>query len=286
MESLGAGAVRELLDKYGFRYSKAMGQNFLTDVNIPEKIVRLSGIDDKCGVLEIGPGMGALTRALSSAAGSVAAVEIDARLLPILRETLSGVTNVEIIRGDILKFDIAKLVCERMPGMCYHACANLPYSITSPALSALINSGVFETITVMVQREVAARIVATPGTPEYGAYTVFVNYHTKPEILFDVSPECFFPRPKVFSSVVRMDKRPEPLLGTDDELLFFRIVRAAFGQRRKTLVNTLQVSFGQSFDKEGLAGIVEDCGFDTRIRGETLCLEEFISLTLALKNKY
>ena len=275
----GAGAVREILDRHGFKTSKSKGQNFLTDANIPEKIVRLSTIDSSCGVLEIGPGLGALTLALSRAAGRVTAVELDARLLPILRETLSERDNVEIVQGDILKLDISDLVKKNMPGMKHLACANLPYSITTPALSALISAGVFDSITVMVQREVARRICAKPGSPDYGAFTVYANYHTEPEALFDVPPECFMPRPKVYSTVIVMKTRADRFLEADEEKMFFRVVRAAFGQRRKTLVNALHAAFGNAMGKNDILGIVIGCGFDVNVRGETLGIDEFIRLS-------
>ena len=275
----GAEAVRELLRSRGFKFSKSMGQNFLIDANITEKIVRLSGIDRSCGVLEVGPGLGNLTSVLVSSAGRVTAVELDGRLLPVLQDIFADHANVEIVQGDILKLDIKRLVNERMPGMKYHVCANLPYNITTPALTKFISSGVFETITVMVQREVARRICAKPGSPDYGAFTVFANYHTEPETLFDVPPECFMPRPSVYSSVVRMKIRVERKLSCEAEAVFFRVVRAAFGQRRKTLVNALHSAFGNTLQKADIDGIVRKCGFDARVRGETLSIEEFIRLS-------
>jgi len=256
-----------------------MGQNFLVDANIPEKIVRLSGIDASCGVLEIGPGIGSLTMPLSRSAGKVTAVELDGRLLPMLHEVLVGCENVGVVQGDILKLDIAELVSGRMPGLRHCVCANLPYNITSPALTALVEAGVFESLTVMVQREVAWRMCAKPDSPEYSAFTVFIAYHTEPEILFDVSPECFMPRPAVYSSVVMLKARACRLLPPEEEASFFRVVRAAFGQRRKTLVNALHAVFGNSMTKEDILKIVVGCGFDSRIRGETLGVEDFIKLS-------
>ena len=275
----GAKAVRDILNRYGLQLSKSMGQNFLIDANIPEKIVRLSNVDSSCGVLEIGPGLGALTSALGRAAARVTAVELDGKLMPLLSETLAGLQNVEIVRGDILKLDIAGLVNQKMPEMKHIVCANLPYNITTPTLTALIDADAFDSITVMIQREVARRICAKPGSPEYGAFTVYANYHTEPEILFDVPPECFIPRPGVFSSVLFMKPRKQRFLDAADEALFFRVVRAAFGQRRKTLVNSLSASFGSAFTKEEIAGFVANCGFDARVRGETLGIEEFVKLS-------
>jgi len=275
----GEKAVRVLLNMHGFKSSKSLGQNFLTDANIPEKIVRLSGIDKTCGVLEIGPGLGALTMVLSRMAGRVTAVELDARLIQLLGEKLSGYQNVEIMHGDILKLDIACLVSEKMPDLRRQVCANLPYNITSPVLTALIDSCAFESITVMVQREFAQRICAAPGSRDYGSFTVYVNYHAEPAILFDVPPECFFPRPGVYSSVVTLKMRSEHFLEAGEEATFFRVVRAAFGQRRKTLVNALHAAFGSTMDKAEISEIVSKCGFDVRVRGEALGIEEFMKLS-------
>ena len=271
--------IRELLEGHGFKFSKSMGQNFLIDSNIPEKIVRLAEITASDGALEVGPGIGALTGRLAQAAGRVVAVELDRRLIPILCHAFAERANVEIVQGDILKLDIAKLVTEKMPGLNHHVCANLPYNITTPALTAFIEANVFRKITVMVQREVARRICAKPGTIEYGAFTVYANYHTEPKILFDVPPECFMPRPKVVSSVLSMKTRAERMLEPKDETMFFRVVRAAFRQRRKTLVNALHAEFGSALAKDEITAFVQKCGFDECVRGETLGIEEFIQLS-------
>ena len=263
-----------------------MGQNFLIDGKIPEKIVRLSGIDKSCGVLEIGPGLGALTIELSRAAGFVTAVELDRRLTPILADILAGRQNVAVVEGNILKMDLKKLIEEQMPGLRFHVCANLPYNITTPALTDLINAGVFETITIMVQREVAQRICAGPGSSDYGALSVYVNYYAQPRVLFDVPPECFTPQPKVFSSVVSIIIRQERLLAPEDEKMFFRIVRASFSQRRKTLVNALFAAFGNMMSKEDIAGLVTSCGIDSKARGETLSIEKFAQLAVSTKLEY
>ena len=272
--------VRELLSARGFRNSKAMGQSFLCDKNIPEKIVKLSGIDKSCGVIEVGPGLGALTLELERAAGHVLAVELDKRLIPVLHAIFAEYDNVSILQGDILKLDINKLLDgNKMHGLNHHVCANLPYNITTPAITAFIESDAFKTITVMVQKEVALRICAKPGSPEYGAFTVYANYHTKPEILFDVSPECFFPRPKVTSSVVKMEITAKRLPDAGHEEILFKVVRAAFGQRRKTLVNALHSVFGKTFGKEAITEIVTRCGYDAFIRGERLGVEDFVELS-------
>ena len=285
---MGVVDVRDLLNQHGFRFSRSMGQNFLIDGNITGKIVRLSGIDRACGVLEVGPGFGALTVELCNVAGFVTAVELDERLLPILSDTLSGLRNVEIIPGDILKLDIKKLVTEKMPDFKYHVCANLPYNITSPAISAFIKSSIFASITVMVQREVARRICAKPSSQDYSAFSVFISYYTEPKSLFDVPPECFMPRPSVWSSVVTLTSRADRLYldEPESERLYFSIVRAAFGQRRKTLVNALHSVFGDSMGKDEIVAMVEKCGFDTRVRGEMLGIEDFAKLTDYIQNGY
>jgi len=271
--------TREKLESIGFKFSKSMGQNFLKDPNIPDKIVRLSNIDSSFGVLEIGPGAGALTMPLSESAGKVVAVELDDKLIPILSDVFAECENVEFVAGDILKLDVAKLVQEKLTDFKYCVCANLPYNITSPVITKLIDLNLFEQITVMVQREVAKRICAAPGSSDYSAFSVFVSYHTEPVILFDVPPECFVPRPKVFSSVVLMKPRTEKLLSGEEETRFFRVVRAAFGQRRKTLVNALHAAFGSKMAKQDIADIITSCGFDPKVRGETLGIEEFIKIS-------
>ena len=275
----GANEVNKLLAAHDVKPSKSMGQNFIIDANIPEKLVKLSGIDKSCCVLEIGAGLGALTLQLSKAADHVTAVELDKRLMPVLHEVLGDCSNVDLLQGDILRLDIGRLAAETMRGTNRHVCANLPYSITTPALTRLIDADVFKSVTVMVQKEVAMRICAKPGSPDYGAFSVYINYHTEPEILFDVPPECFMPRPQVTSSVVRMLIRSEHLLSGEDENMFFRVVRAAFGQRRKTLVNAVFAVFGSTHSKESITHIVESCGFDARVRGEALSVEEFIRLS-------
>ena len=276
----GAKAVKKLLDERNFSFSKSMGQNFLIDDNITKKMVRLSGIDESCGVIEVGPGIGALTLELSRAAGCVIAVELDRRLLPVLEETFADQRNVVIMQGDILKLDIKNLVSEKMPGLSkYHVCANLPYNITTPVISDFISMGIFDSMTVMVQKEVARRICAGPGSADYGAFTVYVSYHTAPRPLFDVPPECFMPRPGVWSSVIAMKSREERPLKPEQEKKFFGIVRAAFSQRRKTLVNALFSVYGNTVNKADITDIIKQCGFDERVRGETLSTEDFIMLS-------
>jgi len=276
-------SVYKLLVSHGIKLSKSMGQNFLVDPNIPVKIVKQSGLDSSYGVLEIGPGSGALTAELCKAAAHVTAVELDKHLIPVLEERFIQNKNISIIQGDILKLNINALLNRTMPDLSHSVCANLPYNITTPAITALIESNAFDSITVMIQKEVARRICAAPGTPDYGAFTIYANYHTKPETLFDVSPECFIPRPKVTSSVVKMDIRKEKLLDKESELQFFKVVRAAFGQRRKTLINALYAVFSETHSKETLTRIVERCGFDFRIRGEVLSIGDFMELSRHLQ---
>lgn len=273
--------IKELLSRHGFRFSKSMGQNFLTAAWVPERIAAESGIDKNTGVLEVGPGIGCLTAQLAPRAGKVVSVELDTALRPVLAETMSEYDNVEIVFGDVLKQDIRALTEEKLPGMRRIVCANLPYNITTPVLSAFLESGCFDTITVMIQKEVAKRICAPAGSADYGAFTVFANWYTEPEILFDVSPGCFIPQPKVTSSVIIMRRRDDPPAEVGSDELFFRIVRAAFNQRRKTLVNALQSGLG-GYSKDELTQAVIKCGFDERVRGEALDIPGFAALSNSL----
>lgn len=267
--------IREVLGRHGFHFSKSLGQNFLTAQWVPDRIAAECGADQGTGVLEVGPGMGCLTLELCKRAGKVVAVELDRALLPVMAETLTGCENVEIVQGDILKTDISGLCREKFGDMPVHACANLPYYITSPAISVLLDSGAFESITVMVQKEVAERICAAAGTSEYSAFSVYVQYYAEAEILFDVPRSCFVPQPKVDSAVLRLKPRKAPAVETRDEKLFFAIARAAFNQRRKTLANAVQTAFSGKLDKAEVLELVRSCGFDERIRGERLGLAEF-----------
>ncbi|MDR0861353.1 MAG: 16S rRNA (adenine(1518)-N(6)/adenine(1519)-N(6))-dimethyltransferase RsmA [Oscillospiraceae bacterium] len=275
------GELSELLKRHGFVLSKSLGQNFLTDMTVPRRIAAAASLGADTHVLEIGPGVGALTRELSARAGHVTAVELDRRLLPLLDETLADCANVTVTHGDILKLDLAEL----LQGDGYAnrvACANLPYNITTPALTKLFDSGLFSEITVMIQREVAHRITAKPATSDYGAFSVYAQYHAVPEILFDVPPSSFLPPPKVTSSVVRMTlrsaERGTAHSGITDERFFFRIVRGAFGQRRKTLVNALAAALAGSHTKAQIAAAVADCGFLPTVRGEELGIGQFADL--------
>ena len=283
MDLCDLNTIRLLLGRHGFRFSRSMGQNFLIEGWVPDGLVEGAGVALQNGVLEIGPGVGPLTMRLSNAATKVVAVELDRSLLPVLAETLAGRNNVEIIPGDILKLDIGALVDEKFSGLTPMACANLPYNITTPVLSALIDSRRFAQIAVMIQREVALRICAAPGTAEYGAFSIYCQYHTAPELLFDVGPECFVPAPKVTSSVVRMTPRHMPPITVQDEKRFFRLVKAAFGQRRKTLLNALAAGLG-GVERDSIRAAILSCGLPEDIRGERLGIPEFAALTAALGN--
>jgi len=271
--------AKKIIIEKGLKPKTIMGQNFLIDPNIPAKIVKESGIDKSCGVLEVGPGLGALTLELSKAANNVYAIELDYYLIPVLQEIFSGYDNVKIIQGDILNTDINKVIANTMSGLKKHVCANLPYNITTPAITTFIESQAFESITVMVQKEVALRMCATPGNPDYSAFTIYTNYHSNAKILFDVPPDCFTPRPKVTSSVIKMTLRSTRLLNEKDEKTFFAVVKAAFGQRRKTLANALFAGFANTHTKNEIIDIINDCGYDIRVRGEALSCDDFIKLS-------
>ena len=269
--------MKPLLAQHGFHFSKAKGQNFLTAVWVPERIAEDSGVDRNTGVLEIGPGIGPLTQQLCLRAGRVCAVELDTRLQPILEKTVGEFDNLEIIWGDVLKQDIPALVAEKFPGLRPAACANLPYYITSPILTALLEAKCFDTVTVMVQKEVAQRIAAKPGSADYSAFTVFCQYYAEPEILFDVPPHCFMPQPKVTSAVVTLKVRDQIPWQIDDEAVFFRLVRASFAMRRKTLQNGLVSGFPE-LGKAGAGEVIAACGLPANVRGETLDIPAFARL--------
>lgn len=271
--------IRALLGRHGFHFSKAMGQNFLIDAAVPQAIAEGSGADESCGVLEIGPGIGCLTEQLARRAGKVVSVELDKRLLPVLAETMAPYENVSIISGDILKLDIAALVEQEFSGRKPIVCANLPYNITTPVLSALIDSGRFNSLTVMIQKEVAQRICAAPGTADYGAFSIYMQFYTEPRILFDVPPHCFTPHPKVTSAVLHCPVRSQPPVPVQDTAFFFRVVRAAFAMRRKTLLNGLASAFGSRLNKSQLSAALEACGLSPSVRGETLGIAEFARLS-------
>ena len=269
--------MKPLLAQHGFHFSKAKGQNFLIAPWVPQSIAEEAGVDETAGVLEIGPGIGPLTQQLCLRAKKVCAVELDERLEPILDITVGEFDNLEIIWNDILKLDIPALVAGEFPGLRPMACANLPYYITSPILSALLEADCFDSVTVMVQKEVAQRIAAAPGSADYSAFTVFCQYYAEPNLLFDVPAHCFLPQPKVTSAVIQLKVRKERNWGALDEDVFFRTVKASFAMRRKKLSNGLASGFPE-LGKTGAAEVIEAAGFDANIRGETLSIPEFVRI--------
>ena len=276
--------MKPLLAAHGFHFSKAKGQNFLIAPWVPESIAREAGVQADVGVLEIGPGIGPLTQQLALRAGRVCAVELDERLKDILDVTLEDFSNVEIVWGDVLKLDIPALVRQKLPGLRPMACANLPYYITSPILTALLEAECFEAVTVMVQKEVAQRIAARPGTAEYGAFSVFCQYYAEPELLFEVPAHCFLPQPKVTSAVVTLRVRTERPWEIDDPELFFRVVRASFAMRRKKLSNGLASGFPE-LGKAGAEAVLAACGFPENVRGETLGIPEFARIAREIRQR-
>ena len=269
--------MKPLLAEHGFHFSKAKGQNFLIASWVPENIALESGVTKDVGVLEIGPGIGPLTQQLCLHAGKVCAVEVDNRLKPILDITVGEFDNLEIIWNDVLKLDVPALVKEKFGGLRPMACANLPYYITSPILTALLEAECFEAVTVMVQKEVAQRIAAKPGSADYSAFTVFCQYYAEPELLFDVPAHCFLPQPKVTSAVITLRTRKERPWDILDEDIFFRTVRASFAMRRKKLSNGLASGFPE-LGKQGAAEVIAACGFGENVRGETLSISEFAAI--------
>lgn len=266
--------MKPLLQEHGFHFSKAKGQNFLIAPWVPQSIAEKAGVDETAGVLEIGPGIGSLTQQLCLRAGKVCAVELDGRLKPILEQTVGEFSNLEIVWDDVLKQNIPELVREKFGDLRPMACANLPYYITSPILSALLEAECFDSVTVMVQKEVAQRIAASPGSADYSAFTVFCQYYAQPELLFDVPAHCFLPQPKVTSAVIQLKVRKEKPWKVLDEDIFFRTVRASFAMRRKKLSNGLAAGFPE-LGKNGAAEVIARAGFPEGVRGETLSIPEF-----------
>lgn len=270
--------IKEVLSKHGFHFSKSLGQNFLTAQWVPERIAAECGVDKNSCALEVGPGMGCLTNELSKQAEKVVAIELDRALFPVLEETLADCPNVEIVHGDVLKTDLSAICKEKFGDKKVYACANLPYYITTPAISALLDSKMFSGITVMVQKEVAKRICAKAGSSDYSAFSIYVQYYADAKILFDVPAGCFVPQPKVDSAVIRLNPLNTPSVSVKNEKLFFAIVRAAFNQRRKTLVNAISPAFGGKLEKADILSLMKTCNLDERIRGEKLTLEEYAAL--------
>lgn len=268
-----------ILQKYQFNFQKKFGQNFLIDTHVLDKIIAAADITKDDLVLEIGPGIGTMTQYLCENAREVVAVEIDKNLIPILEDTLSAYDNVTVINGDILKVDINKIVEERNNGRPIKVVANLPYYITTPIIMGLFESHVpIENITVMVQKEVADRMQVGPGTKEYGALSLAVQYYAEPYIVANVPPNCFMPRPKVGSAVIRLTRHAEPPVQVKDEKLMFQLIRASFNQRRKTLINGISNASELSFSKEQITKALEQMGKPATVRGETFGLEEFATL--------
>lgn len=276
--------IRDVLGRHGFHFSKSKGQNFLTAAWVPEQIAEEANLDENTAVLEIGPGLGSLTVKLSERAGKVLAVELDETLMPVLAETLQGCENTEILFGNILKKNVQELVEDNFQGFRPVVCANLPYNVTSPVLAQLLESRAFSDIVVMVQKEVAQRICSDAGKKDYSAFTILCQWYAEAEMLFDVSPDCFTPRPKVTSTVIRLTPRSEPLAEVEDEKLFFRLVRAAFNQRRKTLPNALAAGMGE-YSKEELQKCIIQAGFSENIRGEALNIHDFAQIANLLTRR-
>ena len=277
--------ITALLQRHGFHFSKSLGQNFLTAAWVPQQIAAESGITKADGALEIGPGVGCLTAELAKTAGRVTAIELDGRLRDVLAETLADSDNVSVVFADALKADLPAVCAETLRDRPWKVCANLPYNVTTPLITAFLEAGCFESVTVMIQKEVAERLCAAPGTGEYGAFSVLVQWYAEPKLLFDVPPHCFVPQPKVTSAVLRMDRRAAPPAQVDDEKFFFRTVRAAFAQRRKTLANALRSGFSE-LDRADIASAMEEALLPPTVRGETLSIMQFAALSNALLRKF
>ena len=274
-------SIRALLGRHGFHFSKSMGQNFLIDPQVPYDIAAASRADQGCGVLEIGPGIGPLTAELARRAGKVVSVELDKSLLPVLAETMAPYPNVEIVPGDVMKLDLNALAEEKFQGLTPIVCANLPYNITTPVLTKLVETPCFQSITVLIQKEVAQRLAAPQGSSDGSSFSLFLQYHMETEYLFDVPREKFLPAPKVTSAVLRCVRRDKPAVEVQDEAFFFRCLRGAFLLRRKTLVNSLASALSD-FDKATIQAAIADCGLPADIRGERLTLQDFAHLSHTL----
>lgn len=274
--------LRALLGRHGFHFSRSMGQNFLIDPAVPADIAAAAQADGSCGVLEIGPGVGCLTAELARRAGKVVSVELDRKLLPVLAETMAPYDNVEIVPGDALKLDLAALAEEKFAGLRPMVCANLPYNITTPVLTRLVEANCFESITVLLQKEVACRLAAPQGSAGGGAFTLWLQYHMETEVLFGVPAEKFFPAPRVDSAVLRCIRRERPAVVVPDEAFFFRCVRGAFLLRRKTLANSLSAALPE-LGKERVRSAMDSLGLPESVRGEALTLKDFARLAETLR---
>ena len=272
--------IESLLQRHGFRFSKSMGQNFLIEGWVPRDTAEVSGVDDGCGVVEIGPGIGPLTYQLCRRAARVVSVELDERLYPVLEETMGEFDNFTLVKGDVMNVDLSALVAQYFDGLRPVLCANLPYNITTPVLEKCIFSRCFDSITVLIQKEAAQRICAKAGSPDYSVFSLQMQYYTDPQIMFEVEPECFLPAPKVTSAVLHCPVRKAPPVEVVSEQALWRTVKGGFALRRKTLVNSLQSAYNLS--KEQLTAVVESCGLPATVRGEKLTLEDYARLTNAL----
>lgn len=280
MELTNPSELKNIIGAYGFSFSKSLGQNFLIDKSVLEKIVDGAGINEEMCALEVGPGAGTLTRALAARAKKVAAVEVDTRLLPLLGYTLGDFPNTEVVNADIMKTDIKALIEEKFQGAPTAVVANLPYYITTPIIMKFLEEQIpVKSLTVMVQKEVADRMAAQPGGKEYGALSAAVQFYTKPTVICRAEPHCFMPQPKVASVVIHLEVLEKPSVSVRDRALFFRVIKSAFGQRRKTLVNALSHSPYIQTDKEKVISCLNDMGLDCAIRGERLSLAQFAELT-------
>lgn len=275
--------IKKILSEHGFTFSKSLGQNFLINPTVCPRMAEACGADSDTGVLEIGAGIGVLTAELAKRAKKVVSLELDTRLIPVLAETLGEFSNVEVLNADVLKLDLNKLIDDCFQGMHVAVCANLPYYITSPVIMALLESRIpVDAVTVMVQKEAAARLCAPVGSRDAGAVTVAVNYYAQAEKLFDVSAGSFMPAPKVDSSVIRLNIRKKPPVEVSDEKFFFRVIKAAFGQRRKTASNSLSAGLGIPKDKVSAA--IAAAGFEPSVRAESLTMQELARLSECLLN--
>ncbi len=280
MKLYNPSELKRVIEMHGFSFSKSLGQNFLIDEGVLEKIVRGSGVDKNSGALEIGPGAGVLTRELARASKNVVAVEIDKSLIPLLDYTLGEFDNVTVVNEDVLKVDLKALVEEKFGGSPVHVVANLPYYITTPIIMKFLEEEVpVKSLTIMVQKEVADRMAAAPGGKDYGALSAAVQFYTVPKIITRAEPHCFMPQPKVASVVIRLEVQPKPTVDVRDKAKMFAIIKSAFGQRRKTLLNALSKSPYIDIGKDSVLQALSEMGLDANIRGEKLSLQQFAELS-------
>lgn len=286
MKLTNPSELKSIIERHGFSFTKSLGQNFLIDENILNKIIQGSGIDKSWGALEIGPGAGTLTRELAANAGKAVAIEIDKKLIPLLADTLSEFDNAEVINEDVMKVDLKSLIAEKFGDMPVAVVANLPYYITTPIIMGFLENNIpVKSLTVMIQKEVAERMVASPGGKDYGALSAAVQFYTEPKLVCRAEPHCFMPQPKVASVVIRLEVLDKPRVEVKNPDFMFTIIKSAFGQRRKTLVNALSKSPYISIGKDLITQVLEALGIDPNIRGEKLGLEEFAKISDLLEEK-